>query len=399
MGVRLQYNLIDAPTPPPIPAKDPILPALREPEAPKELELYFYISTIYKGNVINNNDKVDIKYNSIKTQEKYSILPIIYFEKNSDELLHSTGNKLFELAHNSLLGNIINNLKNNPKSNLVINTGKFLNKDKSIFDKRINKIKTLLSNDGIDISKIKVNYNEVEKLEFRYDELKVEEDKLVFSFDNSDDKLLEFTYFENTELTLAENYLFNVKINYSLNDETVSSINYNNSTKLFQERDFEIILEKNSITNLNNNTLSVYSAPMSIRTNTLSDSLKINLNYILNNEEVISNKIENENKSRYILGYFKFDDNKFNGYDEKVINIIKSAIKSKKQVVLIPMTDNIGDILYNQGLAKRRASEALNLLNIDSDKVTIRYDSNSFFDNEHPYGRTLNRSVIIEILE
>jgi len=399
LGVRLNYNLIDAPIVAPIPPKDPILPKLKEPEAPKEIELFFYLSAEHKGKGIKDNDTVDIQYNSVRTLEKYSILPIIYFEQNSDELLHSSGNELFELAHNSLIENIINNLKSNPNSKVLINTGKFIAKDKNIVEKRINKIKSFISDENIDLSRVKINYNEVEKLEFRYDELKSEEDKLIFTFDNSNDNLLEFTYFENNSLYLADNYTFNFKVNYSLNDDVISSVSYHYKNKLFQEREFEYTLNKGLDINTLNDELLATSSVTSIRTNTLNDRLLVHINYVLNEEKVISNKIEDENKSRYILGYFNFDDTKFNALDNKIIAVIKSALQSNKKVVIIPMTDNIGDIEYNKILAKKRAEEALKLINSNNSNLSVRYDTNSFFDNDHPYGRTLNRSVIVEIFE
>ena len=397
-GIAVNYKFTEPEPKPVIPPKPPVSPTLPLPEEPKELELVFKINLTSNGSKLENNDNIILNYHHQKIQEKYSILPIIYFEENSSDLLQSNGNELFELAHNSLIENITKYLQSNVKVSITLSTGKFTLVDKELFENRINKIKDLLTNGGINQNRINFKLNQVEELNFRYEELKREEDKVSFIFDDKSNELVKFTYFENDYYTLQSDVTLDYKIEYTFNEEIISSVIYNEKPKVFSERDFSYKLNNGIELDFDNKELTAYSNPLSIRSNTMADTLKLNLDYKETSSEIITNKIDNENKSRYILGYFNFDEDKFNSIDDEVLELVKSAIANNKQITIIPMTDNIGDSLYNKELARKRGNSALNLFETNSKQnINIELNTNSFFDNKHPYGRTLNRSVIIEI--
>lgn len=397
-GIAVNFRFTEPEPTPIIPPKSPITPALPLPEKPKEIEVMYKLSATSNSKVLNNYDNIKINYHHKKVEEKYSILPIIYFEENSSELLRSSGNELFELAHNSLLDNITKYLTTNENVKITLASGKFENTEKELFEQRVNKLKNILIQNGISEARISTKLNLTDKLSFRYDELKREEDKIYFLFDNKSNELIKFTYFENNIYTLSDDIIINYNINYNLEGDVISSVVFDNKSKLYSDREFEYKIENGYELDLSLNKITAYSNPLSIKSNPLSDTLTLNISYTKTSEEVIVNKIENQNKSRFILGYFNFDEDKFNSIDNEVLEIVKKAITSSKQISIIPMTDNIGDESYNKELARKRGNAALNLLNSKQNEIIkVEFNTNSFFDNNHPYGRTLNRSVIIEI--
>ncbi len=397
-GIAINYNFTEPEPTPIIPPKSPITPQLPLPEKPKEIEVSYKLYAKLDNKNLSHNDNIKMNYHHKKIEEKYSILPIIYFEENSSELLRSSGNELFELAHNSLLDNITKFLNTNDKVKITLASGKFEINEKELFEQRVNKLKNILIQNGISETRISTKLNQADKLTFRYDELKREEDKIYFLFDNKSNELVKFTYFENNLYTLTEDIIINYQVNYNLEGDIVSSIVFDNKSKLYSERKFEYKINNGYELDTAFNTITAYSNPLSIKTNPLNDTLNLNISFNKISEEVIINKIENQNKSRFILGYFNFDQDKFNSIDNEVFEIVRKAITTSKEIIIIPMTDNIGDESYNKELARKRGTAALNLLNSKQNElIKVELDTNSFFDNNHPYGRTLNRSVIIEI--
>jgi hypothetical protein len=48
-------------------------------------------------------------------------------------------------------------------------------------------------------------------------------------------------------------------------------------------------------------------------------------------------------------------------------------------------------------LATARANSAIKLLNLEKDRVNINIPKDYFFSNDIPYGRMMNRAVIVRI--
>lgn len=373
----------------------PIEPKPIIPEKPKEIVLHYYIDAYHNKSKLEKNQIVDIKYNTHVEKEQYSILPIIYFEKNSNNILSNKTSGLFELAINSLVDNIVNEIKQKDIKKVYLKTGKFIDEDKVLFEQRIQSIISIFEEKGINPDIFEIEYNLVSNLNFRYQELASEEDKIIISFDKQKLNLINFTYFEKESLSYAQNNEFKFKINYNLNEDIVNNL-YFNINNINNSRECELTLSENQNFSEFTNQITLYSNPLSIKSNNLSDSFNVKLNYILNEKTEVLNKLENES-IRFILGYFDFDSYEFAAIDREVLNFVKQALNENASIKIIPMTDNIGSESYNQELAKKRANTAINLLNIDKNKINIDLSNNHFFSNEHPYGRTLNRSVIIEI--
>ena len=168
----------------------PIEPEPIMPEKPKEIELYYYVDAYLNNKKLDDNSEIRIDYYSIIEKEQYSILPIIYFKSGTSQLLEKNTSGLFELAINSLIENIAKNIKENKIQSVSIKTGKFVNSDKNLFEERVNFVLGLFEKLGISKNIFKIDYNEVAKLSFKYDDLKQDEDKLVFSFNNNKQDLI-----------------------------------------------------------------------------------------------------------------------------------------------------------------------------------------------------------------
>ena len=111
------------------------------------------------------------------------------------------------------------------------------------------------------------------------------------------------------------------------------------------------------------------------------------------------NTLEGGNKSeeQFILAYTDFDESKLNSIDQKVLGKAKQAVKDGKQVTIFASTDNLGNQEYNRALAERRANSAKQIIGTGKGTVNIVYPDSYLFSNSHPYGRMLNRAIVIRI--
>ncbi len=375
----------------------PIEPEPITAEKPKEIELYYYVDAYLNNKKLDDKSEISLDYYSVIEREQYSILPIIYFQSGSTQLLKKNTSGLFELAIKSLIENIANNIKSNNIKSVSIKTGKFVNSDKKLFEERVNSVLEMFVKLGVNKNIFKIEYNEVAKLSYRYDELKQEEDKLTFSFNNNKQDLISFTYLQNESNFYTENSDFLFRVNYNLDENVVNNLKFNGNN-INNDREFHYNITKDEKIKSFDSKMAYFSNPISIKTNNLSDTFNLNINYFKTDSSTVSNQIE-KGKYRFILGYFDFDSYNFAAIDNDVLSFVKQAINDKKKVKLLPMTDNIGDASYNLELAKKRANSAINLLSISSEQCEIDLTNKQFFSNQHPYGRTLNRSVIVEIYE
>lgn len=128
-------------------------------------------------------------------------------------------------------------------------------------------------------------------------------------------------------------------------------------------------------------------------------------NLYLNNRKILKEEFYNltdENNSSMILGYFDFDGINFSVIDNNVLYYLKNIINNDNyQIEIIPSTDNLGSKEYNQDLAIKRARAAINLLKLNINKlpknISISYLDKEIFNNDSPYGRSMNRSVIVNV--
>jgi hypothetical protein len=136
--------------------------------------------------------------------------------------------------------------------------------------------------------------------------------------------------------------------------------------------------------------------------NALTDSY-VRFAYYLSPQRTIKDtehEIIDENgimSRQYVLGYNDFDEVKLIHTSDEVLDMARKALAQGRQVTVVASTDNLGDPDYNKALAERRAREAVKLIGGDKSGIDILIPEDYLFDNTHPYGRQLNRAILLRI--
>jgi len=114
-------------------------------------------------------------------------------------------------------------------------------------------------------------------------------------------------------------------------------------------------------------------------------------------KNVISDKEESNYVQQVLLAYCEFDKADLNAINKNAVNLIKEKYKEGCIIEIIPLFDFLGSDEHNLALAYARANSALKLLGLKKHNVQITIPKAFFFSNEMPFGRMLNRAVIVRI--
>jgi len=115
IGIRFNQNKLGISRPPTPPIPD----APKMPLPPKEIALQSKIILKSENIEIQNNDTLDLKLKSRIEIEEYSILPVMFYQRNSEKLLPTPEKQGIEyIGQESLLDPIISHLKDNQKTHL-----------------------------------------------------------------------------------------------------------------------------------------------------------------------------------------------------------------------------------------------------------------------------------------
>ncbi len=101
---------------------------------------------------------------------------------------------------------------------------------------------------------------------------------------------------------------------------------------------------------------------------------------------------------RFALILFEFNDVTLRGENAALIEYIRSRLRPGTTVRIIGSTDVIGSDTYNAELSLRRAKEVARLLRLPEAQVEGRGEADPSFPNSLPEGRSLNRTVLIELV-
>lgn len=135
----------------------------------------------------------------------------------------------------------------------------------------------------------------------------------------------------------------------------------------------------------------------------LNDTYVRSQYFISAKEEVIDSEYRTRNSdgsqaSQYVLGFNDFDEVNLSFVSQEVLQLARKAVAEGRKVTVLASTDNLGDPEYNRALAERRAREARKLiLGNREGSVEILIPDEFQFDNSHPYGRQLNRAILLRI--
>lgn len=378
-GISINYTIPKAKVPPPAKPPMPVAPITSPPpaEAVAEIEI----------EILENDSEIEntIKYNFTEKQyyEKELIIPVVFIEKdvkgyddnyNPDEILKLTAEKI-----------------KNENTKLYITAG-YENADEK---EQISQIINTLKNYGVKQNQIETEIISIKDKNFKYPELKDEAKSLKFRFENQDD-------------VITKEYLKNTNTDYG--DKSITVDIAVTEIDNYDFNAFAVIDNKKIKLNEGNNQINLkeYFDKEKIKDIKIEVQVKDDWNNTFSNEKTVKlipekniQKFENynpaSNKSVFTIGFFEFDSEEIYGVDNNLKSEIKNALANDKKITLIALTDNLGVDYYNKKLALRRADAALKELGLKKENVEIKVKEGGLYNNSNPYGRMLNRSVIIEI--
>ncbi|MBM2816209.1 MAG: OmpA family protein [Ignavibacteria bacterium] len=110
--------------------------------------------------------------------------------------------------------------------------------------------------------------------------------------------------------------------------------------------------------------------------------------------------MEDKRIERFSLILFDFDKAEITPTQMHTLQEIRSSIKPNSTVSISGYTDRIGEGEYNLELARRRCFETQKALKVDATKLTLNPIGSQalLYDNSTPQGRSYCRTVVIEII-
>ncbi|MDC1068298.1 hypothetical protein OAQ99_03985 [Candidatus Kapabacteria bacterium] len=374
---------------------DPPTPKLIEPEIPKVKEQPKTITQeITLSNFNGDNLKNDnIYYNVNKNiyEEDYSLPPILYYKIDSSipteyDLNTSTNHYGMQI---DLLKSIAQYLsKSNQKAQVLLSTSS----DSTLLQKRKDYIEEKLTAENVSLDNIQFLYKINDPSSFRYQELKEESEKVEFVMNNNE--LINYKFKEIEKININEQIELIAEINSNDKIYEKGIAKFSNSKIEISNKEKIIISPKDLLQIYNSNSSLVIEAKTPPNTKKqLSKIFKFSEKV---NETRFVNYNETSNESQYILGYFDFDKSTFSTLDNEIKSKVNEALQQGKNVTFYSSTDNLGDSNYNQNLSKQRLKTALDVFS-NSKNISTKISNEPFFENQHPFGRTMNRSIVVRI--
>lgn len=395
---------------------------------------------------LNNGDTINlVTYKKVYTS-KYSLRPVIYFKKDKSEPIkevYTNKNQQIE-TYNNIISEVVNVIKNSSYRVKLI-TYSTNEQDKSLINNRLDIVKSTIEKYAD--KKVDFDIENISKptSSFKNDELLEENNKIEIQINKLN---LDFVSYEVVNRT--ETFPMNLQISSLLtvkNDLPEFDVhNYKNSVQfLLNNKEAENISkvstsdQKNTLTldgiqtekmPLINNLRVNFSIQNSYLDSNIFEKGQINIsnNFIIHNTEkttYIENfsgdknsenaQIEdNSQYSEYLFALTGFDSEKIIFVNQAVKQNILTALENGKNIELLGMNDKIGSEERNAILASQRAVSAFKLIeqNLNQDRklskdniakileqVKVNKLDDFYFDNNTPYGRTLNRGVLVRIFK
>jgi len=170
------------------------------PEPPEGEELIVALNVNNGNKELNNNDTIHLNVLKRQFNYHYILLPVIFYEINSGNMLMPPDNKLKseEKLHKKVYTSVLDYLKQNPDVKVNIFSSALNIEDADTVNKRVRNIETYLLNNGISDERITTEKIIVDASKMNRKELL--EDNCFIRFDFSDGrKILKFT--ANTKYT------------------------------------------------------------------------------------------------------------------------------------------------------------------------------------------------------
>ncbi len=403
LGVQLGLNIsYKFPYPENIPPKPAPLPDLPNPIKPKPIVAN--ISTYLNDKeLITDTILLQVKEKRFITTNY--LFPIIFYNINSSSPIILTSNNVRteEKIQSQPHQTIVNYLKK--VDSIKIDVSYIETENPDTINKRISDIFVYLEKNGISKDKIQLNQIRHKIEEAQRQELLEDKCYIKFNF-GKDNQLLNYmsdTLYKRfiSPQTLRIKLIVENNSTYTAKSEIYID---NNLLGNYDKLQFYLDFDNNNL----NNLLNLIDSKIKIKT-TIKDIF--NQGYSLEKEifvkpqlvidrvfeNIISDYSQDSYVQQFILGYFEFDQSNFISINQNALNSINKAIKDGKLLEIIPLFDFLGTEEHNKQLALSRAEATLKLLGLNKEDVKITIPQTYFFSNDNPYGRMMNRSVIIRI--
>jgi len=402
-SVSLVYHLTESSTPPP----PPPMPEAKEPEIvkappPPSINVKLELNDT-EGNRIEKGQIVKIPSMVYETKQEYALRPVVFFDSSDYNYkqysIDSFTNSNFDVQ-TQMIKAVADKMKADESLTVTLTTYDLGDEGATIPQDRLHNIEVKLKDYGVSPSRVK---QKIEKIanDFKYNELKDEYRKVDLALsDNSD--LIKSIYEINSKLVVTEvSFVPTTTVASSKNEfYTESNLYINGNLVKNGEKDFRFIIggtydkefEKNDQLEVNYISNAQVSGIYS------DDNVNFTIKPDIKNVVQSINTLNNGTNvtEQHILAYTNFDKSTFESIDSDVLKLVRNALNKNKTVTIYASTDNLGNEEYNKALAERRANAAQNLIG-NSENLKVVYPKEYLFSNEHPYGRMLNRAIVVRI--
>lgn len=414
LGVSVHYNIPKSDPPRP---KAPPLPAAPEPEAPplaRKPEMR--IDTEFDYKKVKSGDTLNVTINKHEFVTYASVLPILIFEKNSTKIIPvkymvaNIGTYYDETFRASEKLNvsatypelIYNHLRNNPGSKVKI-IAESEDEDEATLKSRINLISESLAAKGIDPRLISSDIRILKPNRDKNPAITEESRKVFFEFSKSggliDVKVSTDYLVDNFNKVMNIYPVFFAEDTSKFDGKTI--FNDSKETNLKQGAN-QVVLASNLFvpTGSKLNTFEITAGVTDSEGNSAEAK---SIFYLAHEEKLVKSYINlNRNESdseieEFIIGFTRFDKSEFYLINDFVVDYVRSKAAEGKTLEIIPLTDNIGTPEYNENLANERARKAIELIGKQYNRYEVKLPARDVFTNSTPYGRMMNRAVIIRI--
>jgi outer membrane protein OmpA-like peptidoglycan-associated protein len=414
LGIALHYNIPKSDPPrPPVPP----VPQAPEPTPPPiAMKPEMKIETEFDYKKVNNGDTLKITITKSEYITYASVLPVLIFEKNSEKVIKT--NFLSKDLGNIYEGNlsiyekinvaekypeiIAEHIKNVPgcRINIVSESD---DEDKSIINMRAELITQKLISAGVDKSIITAELRQNNPKKEKNPAITEESRKVFFEFSKGGG-LIE-TKVSTDYMVDNFNKVLNIKPIYSAEKPFTftGKTTFNGSSENILKDGVNQVVMSSSMFVATDNKPNIFEIETSVKDaeqNIAADKAKF---YLKSEEKILKtyinlNKNSNENDvEEFILGYMPFDKSEFSLINNFALDYIRAKATEGRTLEIIPLTDNIGTPEYNEALSRKRAKSAVDLIGNNFTRFVVNLPTQPIFLNDSPYGRMMNRSVIVRI--
>lgn len=403
-SISLVYHITEStapPPPPPMPkVKEPVVvEAIVPPHIDVKLEIKDEL-----GNNIVDGQIVNIPTTLFETKQEYALRPVVFYDSSDYNYkqynIRSFTNSDFDVQ-TQLIKAISDRMNSDESLTVTLTAYEVGDEEKDIPQRRTDIIKEKLTEYGVPASKISTKIEKVEN-NFKYNELKNEFRKVEFTLsDNSD--LIKSIYEIDSRIEFDKK-IFTPKTTVNTSeDEYYQEVNLyvdGNSIKMENE-DFEFVIDESYTENFEKNEQVKFEYISSAEVAGIYSSANVafTVEPTVKNVNQTINTVNDGTKitEQHILAYTEFDKSSFESIDNDVLKLVRKAIKDNKKVIIYASTDNLGNEEYNKALAERRANATKALISSVNSNISVVYPKDYLFSNDHPYGRMLNRAIVVRI--